>query len=298
MPSGQPEYTQTQLFYGLGTLTYSPFPNTSIDRYYYNRMNVTAIVPEEDDFEKFNISVCSMPCPIPVSERILSVTGYRSNNLANTNYYVNLRNWPSPDSTIDAQNFALYMLEGSSLTFIITRLAPPTDVQLCVTDSVDVCGEVYNNETESVKARQVCLELLTFNKTNSDHIRVFTVKNTSYYCAVWILRDNNQLLNYTVNITHWSYVLTDSRPPSLQCQTHQKQTKIQSFDLRPCIAFKRPDPVCIAVRVAGVYLHDNITLESTVITSKFDNITFVLGAMFGGFNVVAIVCMLVTLMAC
>lgn len=298
-----PERTQTQPFYGPGSLTYSPFPiNISIDRYYYKWIKVTAIVADRADFEKFNLTVCSMMCPLPtVSDPPLSVTGHRSNDLVNINYYVNLRDWPCPDDTSTAQYFALYMLQGSSLTFVITRLLPLTDVQLCITDSVNVCGVVFNNETNSVNAHQVCLEVLTFDETNN-LIQTYTVKNTGYYCAVWILKDNNQLLNYTVNITRRSYSISTGRLSSseAQCRTHQKQTKTQFFELKShnVIAFKGPDPVCIAIRITGDHLHNKITLLSMVVTSKVGNITFVLGVLFAGIGVVLFVTLIVCSVAC
>ena len=284
----KPEHTQTQPFYGLGSLTYSPFPDISIDRYYYNRIDVTAIVADPDDFKKFNITVCSTVCPLAtVNDHLPPVIGYRLNNTIYRNYYVNLRNWPSPDRTNDAQYFTLYMLEGSSLTFVITRLVPLTDVHVCITDSVDVCNKVYDDEIHSVKVLQeICQKVLTLNETN-DHNQTFTVRSASYYCAIWILKDKKQLLNYTVNINRRSYNINMISPPSRapQCQTHQKQTNTQSFDLRPHIAYKRFDPVCIAIRVIGKDLHNNVTLVSEVVNSKIDNITFLLGLLFAAISV-------------
>jgi hypothetical protein len=292
----QPEHTQTQPFYGLGSLTYSPFPSRiKIHRYYYNRISVTTIGAddEDDDFNKFNITVCSTVCPLIMSDHFLSVTDYRLNDSHHSNYYVNLRNLSSPNGsgTTDAQYFMLYLLEGSSLTFIITRLAPWTDVHVCITDSVDVCREVYINNNITNSLQEVCQEVLSFNKTSSDHTETFTVRSTSYYCAVWILQDDNQSLYYTVNITRRSYSvmnLSTGRPPSPapQCQTHQKQTVTQFFDLRPHIAYKMPDPVCIAIRIIGNQLKNNITLVSTVVSSKVDNITFVFGVLFATISIV------------
>lgn len=252
---------------------------------------MTAIVGVPDDFEKFNITVFSTECPLAiVSDPLPPVIGHRLNNTRYSNYYVNLRNWPSPDDNLNAQYYTLYMLEGSSLTFVITRLVPLTDVHVCITDSVDKCSDVYNEEINSVEVLQeVCQEVLTFNKTN-DYIRTFMVRSASYYCAVWILKDDNQFLNYTVNITRHSYNINISGgQPSfraMQYHTNQKLTNTQSFHLRPHIAYKRPDPVCVAIQIIGNNLYDNdITLMIQIVSSKIDNIIFLLGVLFAGIGV-------------
>ena len=284
-----PVHTEIQPFYGLGSLTYSPFPNTSIDKFYYNQINVTAVVADKNDFKYFNLTVCNTLCPLEtVSDRLPTVIGATSNNRLKSNWYVNLRGWPSREDNSDPQYNSLYVLKGSSLAFVITRLVPLTDVQLCITNSKDICGEVFNNATNSVKAHQVCQEVLTFNKTNE---QTFTVRNTSYYCAVWILKDNNQSLNYTVYRTLQSYNISTRGPPS-QCQTHSKQIKTQIFDLQQQIAIKH-SPVCIIIQVVGNQLHNNITLVTTVVSSKTHNVMFVLGALFAGLFVFMVTTMLV-----
>ena len=284
-----PEHTEIQPFYGLGSLTYSPFPNMSIEQFYYNQINVTAVVAGKEDFKKFNLTVCNMPCPLKTkSDHLPAVIGATSNDRLKSNCYVNLCGRPSPEDNSDPQYYSLYMLKGSLLTFVITRLVPLTDVQLCITNSKDICGEVFNNATNSVKAHQVCQEVLTFNKTNE---QTFTVRNTSYYCAVWILKDNDQSLNYKVNRTLRSYNISTRGPPT-HCQTHRKQIKTQIFDLQQQIAIKH-SPVCIVIQVAGNELHNNITLVSMVVSSKTHNIMFVLGTLFAGLFVLVVMTMLV-----
>ena len=291
-----PEHTQIQPFEGLGSLIYAPFPNISIDGFYYNQMKVTTAVGSKNDFNNFNLTVCNVLCPLEtVSNHLPTVKEASLNDRKSSNWYVNLRGWSSPVDSSSQYN-SLYMLKGSLLTFSIIRLVPLTDVQLCITNSIHVCSEVYNNASNSVKAHQVCQEVLIFNKTN-DHVRTFTARDTSYYCAVWVLKAYNQSLNYTVNRTIQSYKISTG-PPS-QCQTHKKQTKTQSFDLQRQIAIKS-SPVCIVIQVAGNQLPNNITLVSTIVSSKTNNILFVLGAVFSCLSVLmfVIVLVMVCLVAC
>lgn len=254
------EYTQTQPFYAPGSLTYSPFPNTSFDTDFYDKINVTALVADNNDFEKFNLTVCSTSCPLETtSETPPTVASICSNDRVITNCYVNLRRFLHPDQSIDSQYFTLYMQQGSVLTFLITKLVPQTDVQLCITASVDVCYKVFKNST-GLAIHRICQEVLTFNKTNNQS-QSFIARTSSYYCAVWVLEDNNQSLNYTVNETLVSYVIR-SKGELTKCQTHQKQVKTQIFDL------PQHDKVCVAIQVTGYHLYNNMTLVSTVVSSK------------------------------
>ena len=283
--SRMPEHTQTQSFYGRGSLTYTPFPNISIDRYYYNKLNLTAIVADDNDFNRYNLTVCTTSSPLEIRSKQFQVKGVCLNDRLVINCYVDLHGYHTLST--DARLFNLYMLHGSVLSF---GLVPQTDVQLCITDSMDVCSIVFNNST-IVMSHRVCQEVLTFNKTNG-YTQTFIVRNSSYYCAVWLLTNSIQTLNYTANITLRSYNI----PAPSQCQVKtQNQVKTQIFDLntQQNIASKKYELVHIVIQVAGRYLYNNITLVSTV-TSEVNSIAYmIVGAVFAVVTIVFVIVYLI-----
>ena len=284
--SRMPEHTQTQPFYGRGSLTYSPFPNISIDRYYYNQIKVTAIVADDNDYSRYNLTVCTTSSPLEIKSEQFQVKGICLNDRLVINCYVDLHGYHTLST--DAQFFNLYMLQGSVLIF---GLAPLTDVHLCITNSMDICSKVFNNSTKLI-SHQVCQEVLTFNRMKG-YTQTFTVRNSSYYCAVWLLTNSTQALNYTANITLQSYNIP---PAPSQCQTKtQNQVETQFFDLnaQQDIAHKKHELVHIVIQVAGRHLYNNITLVSTV-TSEVNSIAYMtVGAVFAALTIVFVIVYLI-----
>lgn len=239
---------------------------------------MTAVVDDDYDLSRYNLTVCNASCPLEISSDHFQVTGVCSNE--HVNCYIDLRGKHPRRS--DPQLFTRFMLQGSALTFIITGMAPQPVVQLCITNTKEACGEVFHNSS----AIQVCLELLTFNQTN-DYIQTFKVTNSGYYCAVWMLINNTQSLNYTVNVTLQSY----STPALSHCQVKtQNQVKTQIFNLNvQNVANRKHNQLCIVVQVVGNHLYNSITLVSTVTSSvNRPTITFLICAVLSCLAIVAI----------
>ena len=268
-----PELTQIQPFYRSQSLTYSPFPNISIDRYYYNKLNLTAIVADDNDFNRYNFTVCITSSPLEVRSEHFQVEGECSNNRLETNCYVDLNHHHTRST--DVQLYNLYMLHGSVITFNASGLA---DVQLCIASGLDVCRNVFRNDYLNM-----CKEVLTFNRANG-YSQTFTARNAGYYCAVWLLNKSTQSLNYTANGTRRYFNISQCQTLQERSWTPAKQIKTTIFDLQRTIATKPHDPVFIAIKaVPSTELRNNITLVSTVVASKVNNLAFVFGVVFAFF---------------
>ena len=265
----------TQQDYARKTLTYSPFQ--WIDTFYYTLLDVFIGVDNSEDLKEYSLTVCAMPCPLTVAINHSWQTGACVKDRIVPNCFVNLLGYENQGS--DAQQFSQYMLNNSEITFAVSvdyESSQPGIVHLCVTANKDLCQQMFVRNQSQNSDTSSCVELLEFNTTNH-YIQTFTATKDTYYCAVWLL-DENQSINYTINSTLHLYELPNHRDK--YCKNFQKSANF-TFDLRSLggvrdIALKRHDYVCLIIQESGSQLYRNITIHTTALASSYNNIAFVI----------------------
>lgn len=118
-----------------------------------------------------------------------------------------------------------------------------------------------------------CLEVLDFNQANN-YSQTFTAPADSYYCAVWLIKEANHSINYTINLEVISY-----QSPISGCKNfNTSDFTLDLWSHRSKVATQYQD-VCIFVQNNAVN-QGSATLLISVIARWFQNLAFVFGIIF------------------
>ena len=256
---------------------YSPFSN--INLFYYTLIQ-GEIYGYSDS--SYNLTVCATSCPLmKVTALPLEMKGECKKSRYYSNCYVNLLGYHG----IYSQDFSQYIIADSNVTLTITYSSQIEPVQLCITTDNDTCSQIFmRNLTD-------CPKLLDFNRANN-YSQTFTARVDSYYCAVWLIKQSNQSINYTASLNLVSYQL-----PPTECKNFYND----KFTLnlwhgyhRPKIAATHKQEVCILVQENIVSQKTTATLSITVVASSFKNLAFIFGIIITGLFIAIIVVIIVT----
>ena len=250
--------------YRLEPLAYSPF-NSSINLFHYK--SAKGVTHGNGNDYTYNVTVCVTSCPLKtvISESV--VKGGCPENRFFNNCYVHLLKHENPDEMrrTDSQYYSRYMLNQSRMTFTIIEQPHVEPVRLCITTNNNTCDHIFNNGS-----LRDCVAVLDFNQTNN-YSREYTANMDSYYCAVWLIKEANQSVNYTITLEVVSYQL-----PTSGCKNfNASEFSLDLWPPRRKVATKYQD-VCILVQNNAID-KGSTTLSIDVIAWPYQNLAFAFG---------------------
>ena len=254
---------------------YSPFSN--INLFYYTSIQGKIYGVSDSSY---NLTVCATSCPLmKVTALPLEVKGECKKSRGYRNCYVNLLGYHG----LYSQDFSQYMIADSNVTFTITYSSQVEPVQLCITTDNDTCSQIF------MRSLTDCPKLLYFNQTNN-YSQTFTAHVDGYYCAVWLIKQSNQSINYTASLNLASYQL----PPAECKNIYSSKFHLNLWHLhhRPKVLATHKQDVCILVQENDIKQTTTTTLLITVVASSLKNLAFIL--IVGLFIFIVIIVIFVT----
>ena len=265
-----PVIHQTQPVYG--NVIYSPL---AINYFLYARVGATVYVGSKGDLNLYNLTICQTKCSLKTQTKYFNVSnGACSTNRPLSNCFAQLDDVMHEYHGTDAQFFSKYLLRNSKITFrIIESNLKSEHVQLCVTTDKEACFQA------SIGNSGLCHKTVTLSKANN-YTQTFTAYDDSYYCAVWLLENTHQWINYSTNSSIQVFNMSDIYSPH-QCESFQKLSYI-SFPLcgRPKWVW---ETVCIVMEEnSNSRYFDTFTIVSTA-DKRLSNHISVSISVFSGF---------------